>query len=230
MEDVEPGLVGQGVEHREVVGQREVAVDRLLHHLATGVARDGEEDARRARADRAVAEIQQRLRDPLQRRAHGLRVLAQLAHHARLRLADKVTAHRERAEHRLDHRHVRAQLTRDDADRLDLVVERFGVRQLDRRPCIPVRDRGPDHDRRAQAVPGRVVDGAKRLRERARARLKLDEIPTEPPGTLDGDGGQVLGRPFLAVRVAPRPDRRAVGDLHREGGFDSLPAGHQVRV
>ena len=154
-------------------------------------------------------------------------MLAELAHDPRLGFSDEVTAHRDRAEHRLDDRDVWSERARDQSDRVDLVVQRLAIHQLNRGPRVQVGDRGPDQDRCAQPVSGGVIDRSKRLGEAARAHLELHEVPTKAPRPLDCDGGQVFGRPFLAVRVAPRSNGRPVGDLHRQRRLHALAAGHR---
>src|SRR5207244_2741951 len=61
----------------------------------------------------------------------------------------------------------------------------------------------------------------------ARARLKLDEVPTKSTGAFDGDGGEVARRPFLTIRVTPCANRGPVGDAHRQRRLNPLKACHQ---
>ena len=106
MRDVEPRAARHALEHAHVEGQHEVAIDLLRHGVATRVSGDGVEDARGSGVDRPLAEVHEDVGDALQRRLEDLRVLAQVAHHARLGTAHQVTRDRQRTEHRLDDRHA----------------------------------------------------------------------------------------------------------------------------
>src|SRR5438552_17331681 len=77
-------------------------------------------------------------------------------------------------------------------------------------------------------MPRWVIDRAKGFGEAARARLKLDEVPTKSTGAFDGDGGEVARRPFLTIRVTPCANRGPVGDAHRQRRLNPLKACHQV--
>ena len=75
-------------------------------------------------------------------------------------------------------------------------------------------------------MPGRVVDGAERFRETARARLELDEVPAILARPLHSHRGEGLRRPLLTIGVAPGSDGRTVGHVHRQRRRDTLPSGH----
>src|SRR5207253_441194 len=76
-------------------------------------------------------------------------------------------------------------------------------------------------------MPRWVIDRAKGFGEAARARLKLDEVPTKSTGAFDGDGGEVARRPFLTIPVTPCANRGPVGDAHRQRRLNPLKACHQ---
>src|SRR5581483_8517331 len=185
--------------------------------------------ARGAGLDRLPAEVCEHVGDQVEHRADVV-ALAQVAQHARLRLTDQVARDRERAEHRLDHRHVGPELARHDADRLDLVVERLRVDQRNLRPRFAVLHGGADKHGTLQAVAARLIHRPERLRETARARLEFHEIPTEPARPLHRDRGELVGRPLLFVRVAPCADRRPVGNLQPDRSLDPFPARHRVKL
>src|SRR5260370_32276332 len=75
-------------------------------------------------------------------------------------------------------------------------------------------------------MAGGLIGGPERFGEAARARLKLDEVPTEPARSRDCDGRQRFRRPLLVERVAPRADWWAVGHTHRKRSLDPFAARH----
>src|SRR5258708_14617910 len=75
---------------------------------------------------------------------------------------------------------------------------------------------------------GGLVHRSECLGKTARAGLELDEVPAKLPRTFHCDVGKLLGRPLLAIGVAPGSDRRPVSYRHPERSLDSLPSQHSL--
>jgi hypothetical protein len=81
MDGVEPSLAGQPLEEADIQGEHQLPINGLGHRVLAGIAGDRVEDPRRARIDGTLREIDEHIGDPVQRWAHQLGVLAQLANH-----------------------------------------------------------------------------------------------------------------------------------------------------
>src|SRR3989441_395347 len=228
MDDVDPRFMRHLGEHGLVAWEHELAIDVLGHGLTAGIARDRVEDSRRARADRPLAEIHQRLGDAVESGPHQVRMLAQLAYHSRLVLADQVAGDRQRAEDSLDHWYAEAELLGDQVQRFDLIVERLAVHKRNRAPRFEVRDAFALQDRSFETMPRRLVHRTECLRKARCTRLELHEIQPKEVGGPAGDRGEIRWRPPLAIGVPPRPERRPVRHSHGDRRFDPLSAIHEI--
>jgi len=77
-------------------------------------------------------------------------------------------------------------------------------------------------------VTGGLVDRPECFRKATGPRLKLDEVPAKLPRPFHRNGRQLLGRPFLAIRVTPGSDGRPIGNRHPKRSLDPIPSGHSV--
>src|SRR5581483_4556767 len=228
MQDGEPRARRYGLEGPAVGRERQPLVLLAREQIRRRVAGDRVEDPGRPRSHRPLDEVGQRLGDPGECLLHSTGVRAEFRRRPGLVLPHQVPGHRERSEHRLDHRDVRTTRLDDASEGPHLIGER-GNRGVGGRHPGPVSgpfDQGRDGPRRGRPSGRALVPRAERLREAAGTRLELDEVPPEPAVPVDRHGREIAGRPLLTVRVCPPGGRRPVGAPQGERRSYPLPGIH----